>query len=203
MNLLFSMSLAGSMVFLVYLILRPVAVRYFSSIWRYRLLKAALIAYLLPYQYLKYLYYDIFYGVFFQVEYQSPGFRNGFFLYDIDRLILVDSEGNSTLKNEKTLFTLLTIWSIAVLSFTIYQIVKYISCKRKLQRISTTPDAELCRIFDQCRLHVCMKRKVKLFCCSYINTPLTMGMFSPRIIMPESIKKEKLFKWQFHMNCFM
>lgn len=68
MNLLFSMSLAGSLVFLVYLAFRPVAVRYFSSVWRYRMLKLALLFYLLPYQYFKYRYYEAFSSIFFHKQ---------------------------------------------------------------------------------------------------------------------------------------
>lgn len=195
MNLLFSMSFAGSLVFLVYLILRPVTVRYFSSAWRYRFLKAALIVYLLPYQYFKYLYYDIFSGVFFQRQYQSPEFSKSFFLYDMDKLILIDWEGNRLVKKEeKIIFIVLVIWSIVVIFFAIYQAVKYISCKKKLQRISTVTDINSYKTLNQCIRYACIKRKVKLSCCSYINTPFTIGIFSPHIFMPETLKEEKSFQ---------
>lgn len=191
MNLLFSMSLAGSLVFLAYLAIRPLTVRYFSSAWRYRFLKVVLVFYLLPYQYLKYRYYEIFYNIFFHTQYQSPASSSGFGIYDMDRLILVDEAGNRSIKNEKVLVILLAVWGLGVASFAIYQAVKYISCKRELLRIVFIPDSNFYEILDQCRECVRIKKKVGLFCCSRINIPFTIGLFFPRIILPDTMKEEE------------
>lgn len=191
MNLLLSMSLAGSMVLLVYLVLRPLTVKYFSSAWRYRLLKLAILFYLLPYQYFKYIYYDIFCGIFFQRQYQSPEFTDGFGFYDMNRVILIDSEGNRSVKNGKVIFVVLAIWGIAVISYAIYQAAKYISCKRGLRQISTIPDPGFYKILDRCRKHARIKKKVELSCCSYISTPLTMGILAPHIILPDTLEEEE------------
>lgn len=64
MHLLFSMLLAGSMIFLIYLIIRPAAVRYFSAAWRYGFLKGIQLIFLLLYQYFKYTYIKILEALF-------------------------------------------------------------------------------------------------------------------------------------------
>jgi len=191
------MSLAGSLVFLVYLVFRPVTVRCFSSAWRYGLLKLVLLFYLFPYEYFKYSYYDIFHDIFFHRPYQSPESLAGFSSYDFNRLVLVDSEGNRSLRNGEIIFAVLAVWGIAVISFAAYQIVKYISCKRDLRRISTAPDPRFYAILDQCRKQAHMKKKVDLVCCPYINACFTMGVFSPRIILPDIPKDEKAFQMIF------
>ncbi len=47
-NLLFTMSLSGSIVMVLYLILYPLARKYFPLVWRYRVLKVAMFFYLIP-----------------------------------------------------------------------------------------------------------------------------------------------------------
>lgn len=188
------MSLAGSLVFIVYLILRPITVKYFSSTWCYHLLKLALLFYLLPYQYFKYIYYDAFYIIFFHRQYMSPEFLSGFCSYDLDKLILIDSEGKYSVKNGNILFVTLAIWSVIVISFAVFQVIKYISCKKALLRISTTTDPASYLILDQCREHTHIQKKVELFSCPYINTPFTIGIFSPCIFFPDILKREKTFK---------
>lgn len=198
MNLLFSMSFAGSLVFLAYLVFRPVAVRYFSSAWRYRVLKIALLFYLLPYQYFKYHYYDILFNIFFHRQYQSSEFNTGFTAYDFNRLILIDSEGNKSFKNGTLIIIVLAIWSIAVFLFVLCQVIKYFSCKKALGQISKSSDSDFYTILNQCREHIPVKKKVELFCCPYVTTPFTIGIFSPRIIFPDTLKEEK----SFHMVIF-
>ena len=60
MDLLLSMSLVGSLFFLIYLLIRPVIVLRFSSLWRYRILKITLLFFLLPYQHLKVKFSGLF-----------------------------------------------------------------------------------------------------------------------------------------------
>ncbi len=53
-NLLFMMSLSGTVVFVFYLAIYPVARRYFSIRWRYGILKMAMAFYLIPFSLCKY-----------------------------------------------------------------------------------------------------------------------------------------------------
>lgn len=191
MNLLLSMSLAGSLVFLVYLVLRPLSVRFFSSAWRYRLLKLAILFYLLPYQYFKYYYYDIFYGIFFRKQYQSPEFVRGTHSFDFNNIILIDAKDNHLLKGETIIFVILTVWSMTVLSFAAYQVVKYISCKKTLRQITNIPDSGSYVILDQCKRETHIKKEIQLFNSSNINIPFTIGILSPCIIFPDTLKEEK------------
>lgn len=48
-NFLLIMSLSGSVILLLYILLSPIAKRYFSLAWRYRILKIALAFYLIPF----------------------------------------------------------------------------------------------------------------------------------------------------------
>ena len=54
-NLLFTMSLSGTMVFIFYILLYPLTKRWVSLRWRYGMLKIAMIFYLVPFPEGKYL----------------------------------------------------------------------------------------------------------------------------------------------------
>lgn len=54
-NLLFTMSLAGTMVFIFYILFYPLTKRWVSLRWRYGMLKMAMVFYLVPFPEGKYL----------------------------------------------------------------------------------------------------------------------------------------------------
>ena len=58
-NILFTMSLSGNMVFLLYILTYPLSKKYFTLAWKYRILKIAIIFYLVPIPVCKYLIMDI------------------------------------------------------------------------------------------------------------------------------------------------
>ncbi len=80
MHMLFSMLLAGSMNFLICLIIRPATVRYFPAAWRYGFLKVILLIFLLPYQYIKYTYIEILEALFARWS-QSAESADSFFSF--------------------------------------------------------------------------------------------------------------------------
>lgn len=179
MNLLFSMSLAGSLIFILYLIIRPVAKRYLPVSWRYGLLKVSLLFYLLPYQYYKYRYTRI-------VRYLFPGSQQNAHSKppDVNKIILIDSEGHIYFKNQTLIYAILGIWGTGAIIFLLYHIVKYIYCMRNLQQITklsvTVPD-------EHCMTERHSKAKVSLCENQYITTPFTIGLFSPHIVLPVSL----------------
>ena len=185
MNLLFSMSLAGSLVFILYLAIRPVTQRYLPASWRYWLLKVSILLYLLPYQYYKYIYLYIVDSLF--PEWQGNiGSRDPI---STNKIILIDSEGRFLyIKNQTVVFTILGIWGVLAISFLLYRLVKYIYCMRDLQHISKLPVT----MPDEQRMSKrCPRAEVTLFANQYITTPFTVGLFSPRIVLPASLADRK------------
>ena len=63
-NLLFTMSLSGSLVVVFHILFYLLARRYFSLVWRYRILKTALFFYLIPVGVCKYYVFGILQTMF-------------------------------------------------------------------------------------------------------------------------------------------
>ena len=53
-SILFMMSLSGSVVFILYIFIYPIAKRFFTVKWRYNILKLALLFFLFPFPWFKY-----------------------------------------------------------------------------------------------------------------------------------------------------
>lgn len=187
MNLLFSMSLAGSLVLILYLVTKPATRRFLPPSWRYRLLKVSLLFYLLPYQCLKYMYADIG-GYLFPSWHQTADPQGPFRTSSSNRTILIDSDGRFHFENQTVILTMLGIWGIFVIAFLIYHLKKYACCIKDLRQISKQP-------FDLPNEQYMSKRhsrtEVSFYANPYITTPVTLGLFSPHIILPASLADGK------------
>ena len=63
-NMFFVMSVSGTVVFVLYMLLYPLSERYFSLKWRYRILKLAMMFFLVPFPLCKYYVWGFFYDHF-------------------------------------------------------------------------------------------------------------------------------------------
>ena len=63
-NMFFVMSVSGTVVFIFYMLLFPLFERYFSLKWRYRILKLAMMFFLVPFPLCKYYVWGFFYDHF-------------------------------------------------------------------------------------------------------------------------------------------
>ncbi len=86
-NIFFTMSLTGSIVFLLYILTYPFAKKYFSLKWRYMILKMAIVFYLLPVSMCKYLIIDVIHRFFPRVvgEKQTYTRNCGYEIHNYDR----------------------------------------------------------------------------------------------------------------------
>lgn len=193
MSLLFSMSLAGSLVLLLYFIIRPAAMRYLPATWRYWLLKGALLFYLVPYQYPKYKYMAIW-SFFFPGQQLNPNIRGPYVTANISRMILVDSNGHLHFENQALIFTVLGAWIILAMVYLIYHLIKYADCMKDLQQIIklliTLPDTAN----EYCTSGKPVRAKVSLLVSQHITTPFTVGLLSSHIILPASLVNKKEYK---------
>lgn len=187
MNLLFSMSLAGSLVLILYLVTKPASRRFLPPSWRYRLLKVSLLFYLLPYQYLKYVYAAIW-RYLFPSRHQTADPQETLRIVSSNKVILIDSGGRFHFENQTIVLTLLGIWGIFVIAFLLYHLKKYARCIKDLRQISKQP-------FDlpneKCMSKRHSRAEVSLYANPYITTPVTLGLFSPHIILPASLAEGK------------
>lgn len=188
MDLLLSMSLVGSMFFLIYLLIRPVILLRFSSLWRYRILKITLLFFLLPYQHLKVKFRGLFRLLSSWIL--PSGYRDGSGIERVylSRIIFTYPDGSTYVKNGALLLVLYTIWVVVISAVAFYHLIKYIQCKKILHKISTPPLS--LTLYTHHKKAKKREQKVQLLSSPHIAVPFTIGFISPLIVFPATLTEE-------------
>ena len=193
MNLICSVSLEGSLAFIIYLLMKPIADRRFSAVWQYTFLKIIMLFYLLPYQIFKLRYFNIIYTILGKGKYFNPA-CTGYVPIELNRTVIIGKNGLPYFIHRTPYLLLVSAWVFLAFFIIIKQIIKYFKCKKKLLMISENAAWQSLDIMEQCRQDIFLssRKQVRLLQNKNISSPFSIGIFTPYIIIPESaIDKER------------
>lgn len=182
-NFWFMMSLSGSVILLLYILTYPVARRYFSLAWRYRILKIAIMFYLIP--------FPVFLSLIrTQLPADFPEAAEDILCgpeYCLNTKYGIYREGGSLYVSSKMKGMLILLAVLGILSCVI--VLLHISRYRKASRIclkySYLPVGQKWQeYFQELKTGLNIKRKVRLFCSEYCTSPVTTGVIVPTVIIP-------------------
>ncbi len=181
-NLLFMMSISGSMVFLLYVLVYPVIKRRCSLRWRYRFLKITAVFYLVPFSEYKYQVVGMLHRMGPHV------WKNIWHLSDmIDTEYMVITRASHIEVSPKLEYLRLFIFLSGC--FTLYiiwkQVVQYLRVRKVcFCRNENTLSQSHQEMFLKIKEEMHVKQKVKLIRSEYFDSPLTGGILSPVIVLP-------------------
>lgn len=184
-NLFFVMSLSGTVVFALYLLLYPLTKRCFSLKWRYRLLKIAMLFYLVPFPEYKYLVKGFFLDIFPFTQKIARQFEPP--MVNCDYLIVVNTVYDSRSISPKLCAIYLTVLLMALISSLI--IFRQIQRYRKIKQVyffdlRGSPERKLLELFSAKKTMLDIKRNVKFACSKYCKSPITIGVLPPTVLFP-------------------
>lgn len=181
-NLLFTMSLMGSMVFILYILIYPLMKRYFPLKWRYRVLKIAISFYLIPIPICKYLIMDVIYRFFPQLWEKISHI-----LVTMDRKYVIIISQDFVKFSSRVRYMLMVILLVGIVSFTIIQkrIIQYWKWKRIFLVGSEKPTNLEQELFSKMKKEMGIKKKIELICSEYCSSPMASGMLSSILIFPK------------------
>lgn len=194
-NLLFTMSLSGSIVVVFYILFYPLTRRYFSLVWRYRILKTALFFYLIPVGVCKYYVFGILQTMF-------PNLWNKIYkLPEFNAAYSISAEGGVIRLSPdvyKIVFVLLM--SGMVSGFIFFRAVIQNQRLGKLYTAGTADfiSQETWEILSEVRKELGIKRRIRFIYSEYCLSPVTCGMISPVVWLPSFGDKKpnnKLFRY--------
>ncbi|MEE1258405.1 MAG: M56 family metallopeptidase [Lachnospiraceae bacterium] len=168
MPLLFSMSLFGTIAAVIYLFIEPLAKRYFSVTWRRRYLICNILCFVFPFQYFFGVgYRNILSAVYVKVVPQKP----------IEKLPYEDITGDiiqispQGIYMEDAYIYVLLVGSVIIgLVLLYHQLRKYQMIKKYLSKNQTAVEKA---------------GKVSILRCGDIDTPFTIGIRKPMIVIPD------------------
>ena len=195
MNLLFTMSISGSIAFILYLIMKPVFNRYCTARWQYRFLKVCLLLYLIPYQCLKDQYYMLCKTLF---GYRNP-VKENLHTFKSWNTIYITTDGKLHYAYVVPVLAVAVIWLISVSVILYRRIREYRSCRSKWMLFSEVSDPEICTQQASGDIPPAVSGKsAKIIFCPLVKGPLTIGLFRPLIILPTQYRPEDLTLYLSH-----
>lgn len=199
MNLLFSMSISGSIVFLLYLLTKPIANRYLTAHWQYNFLKICLLFYLIPYQCFQnklLICYNLLFGT---GEAVNP-LRSNIAVFEDKNTIYITSDGRMHYKYWLPLLIFAIMWVCIVTVLLYRQIKKYHSYRSNLMLLAETSDAGLYDTAEQYRRTTLSARtkRARIIFCPFTKSPFTIGLFYPVIVLPTQDNMENISLYLSH-----
>lgn len=181
-NLLFTMSLSGNMVFLLYILTYPLSKKYFPLEWKYRILKIAIVFYLVPIPICKYLIINVIHRFLPQLW---DKINNTLVTMDKKYIIIVSQDFIKF--SSKIRYMLMMVLLIGLVAFTIIQkhIIQYWKWKNVCLVTSGKPTHLEQELFYKIKKEMGIKKRVELICSEYCNSPMISGILSSVLIFPK------------------
>lgn len=181
-NFLLIMSLSGSVILLLYLFVSPIAKRYLSLSWRYRILKIALAFYLIPFPAILPEIRDWIFGF---CPWAVTLLSRPASLLNTSYAIYVD--GSSLYVSSALEKMLIFILGMGVFAFVVisWYALRYWKMRKICLKYSNIPvEQKQQDMFHAIKNELDIRRSVKLLCSEYCKAPITMGICSPTVIIP-------------------
>lgn len=180
--LLLSMSLAGTLPFLAYLIASTVLTQYFNASFRYVCLKLVLALFLLPFPLLKHLTIRLL------LPETGPRELNHYYTLT-DTLVIAHDGLYFRLAEQSRIF--LGIWIGFLVLLLIWQIARFVRFRR-IMAASLKEDQEHLELFQTLQMESGLQKNIRLYRCSAPISPFTCGFFHPVILLPEMVPEESV-----------
>lgn len=175
------MSLAGSTVFLLYILIYPLTKKYFSLKWRYRILKIAAAFYLLPVPIYK---YRIIYVIHIFFPWLWTQNRHISEIIDMKYIINVGQDFVEFSSGVKHMLLIELFMMIIALVIIQRKIIQYWKWKRVCKLDSDKPAEWEQEIFTKVKKDIGIKKDVKLICSKHCKSPMVSGILSSILILP-------------------
>ena len=194
-NLLFTMSLSGTMVFIFYILLYPLTKRWVSLRWRYGMLKIAMIFYLVPFPEGKYLMIQVIERTYPTLWKRIPKMSVA---VDPKYMFVVNNNWIHVLPKAKLMLLMLLVSG----TISLVVIGKYVVRYRKMKRIYLSfreeqRETKGQELFIKWKRKMGIRKKILFVSSEYCSSPMTCGQWSPVILFP-CVEETKLDIEDYH-----
>jgi len=181
MNYLLVMSLSGSSLFLFYLFIKRFGGGGTEEKWKYILLKASMLYFLIPLPFLKKVYLDII-KRFFEYDSMPKGY------IELKNQIIYAGETVHLNDNYKKLLLIFIIWLLVSVIIFGFDLLQYTRFRRRIMRSSTYIQEEaVCDLLELLKKEYRIKRKIAILLCREEVNPFTIGIRKPIIILNQEV----------------
>ena len=185
-NILFIMSLSGTVLFALYIVTSLYTQAHFTAKWRYNLLKVCLLFYLFPFPEFRYYMQDVLQALHITIPYHWWSNENivGNMKF-IRNTIHVGSDKRILSDVVKYAWGIVMFSGVTAVIIIIVQAARYFIARRKLVKGKICKEKkEATAIFKKIKKELNIKENVQLIYTENCDSPFTTGVFSPMIVLP-------------------
>lgn len=223
---LFTMSVTGSIIFLIFQSIKPTTKKYFNSSWHYKMLVLTLIFFIIPITVFVEIPIKLTPNI---LETKIQGSQNpDNFIKSEERKDVkiaedikesepkedikakVKDEKPSTIKATNNIPNEINfniyhyinvikyLWIIGMIALLSIKIIPYIIFKSTISGSSIEViDESTLKIFNQCKNELDIKNKIALRTCDTVGSPMLIGLFHPIVLIPSIDNNDKTLKMIF------
>lgn len=196
-NILFAMSLSGNMVFLLYILTYPLSKKYFTLAWKYRILKIAIIFYLVPIPVCKYLIMNIIHSSLPQLW---DKINNTLVTVDEKYIIIVSQDFIKFSSKVRYMLTVVLVVGIVAGAIIQKHIIQYWKWKNVCLVASEKPTHLEQELFYKIKKEMGIKKSVELVCSEYCKSPMISGILSSVLIYPKWENRIDVDKYEYMLR---
>ena len=185
-NILFIMSLSGTVLFALYIVTSLYTQAHFTAKWRYNLLKVCLLFYVFPFPEFRYYMQDVLQTLHIPIPYHWWSNQNtvGNMKF-IRNTIHVGSDKWILSDVVKYAWGIVIFSGVTAVIIIIVQAARYFIARRKLTKSTVCKEKkEAITIFKKIKKELNIKENVQLIYTENCDSPFTTGVFSPMIVLP-------------------
>ena len=223
LNLVFNMSITGSVIFFIFLLLRPVTKEHFNSSWHYKMLILILAIFIIPVDNFIKLPINPITNISkleigeakvpkninikeeikgiennISIEKEIPDHEIKHNLKDnvVDQIKRENKDFQAVKFNINFYKDMITyIWIIGLIALFLFKIIPYIRFKSSVLKHSVeVKDDDIVRLFNICKDELSINNKVFLRTCNTIGSPMLIGILHPTVLIPNIDKDYKRSK---------
>ena len=181
-NLLLIMSLSGTSVCIIYILQYPLLKRYVSLKWRYRMLKTALLFFLIPFPECKFQLIVMLHKIFPGLS--EKNINTNVFL-DLEEAVIVYTDRIWLSEKVRNTYVILLIMVVIALFIMGKRMLQY---KKMMRGLSDDPGIEIDRkhvkLFTEIKKELGIRKSIRFLGSEYCRTPMTVGIRSSSVIFP-------------------
>lgn len=212
-NIVFNMSITGSVMFFIFLLLRLITKKHFSSSWHYKMLILILTFFIIPVDnFIKLPIYPIPNISSLEIvesrvpeninikeeikgtennrsiEKQMPEYeiKDKVKVQDVNP-IKTENQDFQDIKFNTNIYKDLIkyIWIIGVIALLLLKVIPYIRFKSSVLKYSIEVEEDILKLFNICKDELNLNTKVHLRICNTISSPMLIGVFHPIVLISD------------------
>ena len=175
-----SMTVSGSVIFLLFKLTELITRHFFSASWHYRILKCVVLFFYIPFGT---LYALLLKNAFIKLLGSSPSANGANYNNGTITAIMNALKGFGINYSQLSSY-LISIWIVGIIVLFVWQIICYIKFHHTISVYRNQANPHIIELANLCAKQQGISKPINLYVNEFIDTPMLIGFLTPSILLP-------------------